>query len=242
VSDVEPATMTQRLMSSNPAQQPSAAPKTVRILIAEDSPLNAEVALAHWPNSATRPTGSPTAQGCWSDPANRLRHHPHGLPNAGTQRLRDHLADPGPGEECCGGRYRGAARLYHRHDGQHPGGQSGKMRGGRHGRFHQKAGRATGAEAALHRGLADRTSQKALEEIIDPVVIAGLRQLRIPGKPDPLARLIDLFLQEAPGQIQALETAVAQNDFSSLSRTFSAAVSLKGGASNLGRAQPRRAL
>ncbi len=89
-------------------------------------------------------------------------------------------------------------------------------------------------EAALHRGLADRATQHALEEIIDPVVIAGLRQLRMPGKPDPLAELIDLFLQEAPAQLQALEKAVAQNDPSSLARTFSATTTLKGSASNLG--------
>jgi CheY-like chemotaxis protein len=89
-------------------------------------------------------------------------------------------------------------------------------------------------EAALHRGLADRAAQKALEEVIDPVVIAGLRQLQIPGKPDPLVGLIDLFLQEAPAQLQALETAVNRNDAASLAQTFSAATSLKGSASNLG--------
>jgi len=89
-------------------------------------------------------------------------------------------------------------------------------------------------EAALHRGLADRASHKALEAVIDPVVIAGLRQLRTPGKPDPVVELIDLFLQEAPGHLQALESAVAQNDHTSLARTFSAAVRLKGGAINLG--------
>lgn len=89
-------------------------------------------------------------------------------------------------------------------------------------------------EAALHRGLADGASQRAIEEVIDPVVIASLRQLRMPGKPDPLAELIDLFLQEAPRHIQALEAAVAQNDHTSLARTFGAASSLKGSASNLG--------
>ncbi len=89
-------------------------------------------------------------------------------------------------------------------------------------------------EAALHRGLADRASQNALEAVIDPVVIAGLRQLQTPGKPDPVAELIDLFFQEAPAQLQALESAVAQNDHTSLARTFSAALRLKGSAINLG--------
>lgn len=89
-------------------------------------------------------------------------------------------------------------------------------------------------EAAVHRGLADRATQRALDEVIDPVVIAGLRQLRMPGKPDPLVELIDMFAQEAPEQIKALERAVSENDYTSLSRTLSAAASLKGSASNLG--------
>jgi CheY-like chemotaxis protein len=89
-------------------------------------------------------------------------------------------------------------------------------------------------EAAVHRGLADRASQQAIEAVIDPIVIAGLRQLRMPGKPDPLVELIALFLQEAPQHIQVLETAVAENDHTSLARIFSAASRLKGSASNLG--------
>lgn len=88
--------------------------------------------------------------------------------------------------------------------------------------------------AAVHRGLADRASQKVLDDVIDPVVIAGLRQLRMPGKPDPLAEIIDLFLQEAPAQLKVLQCAVEQNDYTSLARTISAATSLKGSASNLG--------
>lgn len=89
-------------------------------------------------------------------------------------------------------------------------------------------------EAAIHRGLADRATQQALEEVIDPVIIASLRQLQMPGKPDPLAELIDLFLKEAPEQIQILDRAAAENNAESLSRTFSAAARLKGSASNLG--------
>jgi len=89
-------------------------------------------------------------------------------------------------------------------------------------------------EAAVHRGLADRASQGALDAVIDPVVIAGLRQLRTPGKPDPVAELIDLFLLEAPAQLRALESAVARNDYTSLASAFSAAVRLKGSAINLG--------
>jgi len=89
-------------------------------------------------------------------------------------------------------------------------------------------------EAALHRALADRASQRALEEVIDPVAIAGLRQLRVPGKPDPLAELIELFLHEAPGQLLTMDQAVACNDAHSMSRTLSAAVGLRGSAGNVG--------
>jgi HPt (histidine-containing phosphotransfer) domain-containing protein len=46
--------------------------------------------------------------------------------------------------------------------------------------------------------------------------------------------LIELFLQEAPTQLQALERAVKENDYTSLSRIISAATSLKGSAGNLG--------
>ncbi len=89
-------------------------------------------------------------------------------------------------------------------------------------------------EAALHRGLADRALQRALDAVIDPVVIAGLGQLQMPGKPDPVVELIDLFLEEAPAHVATLEKAVADNDASSLSRTFNALSRLKGSAGNLG--------
>jgi len=89
-------------------------------------------------------------------------------------------------------------------------------------------------EAALHRALADRASQQALEEVIDPVIIAGLRQLRMPGKSDALVDLIDLFLQEAPGRLEAIEKAIARNDANSMAATLNAAAALKGSAVNLG--------
>jgi CheY-like chemotaxis protein/HPt (histidine-containing phosphotransfer) domain-containing protein len=89
-------------------------------------------------------------------------------------------------------------------------------------------------EAALLHALADQASARELDDVIDPVIIAGLHQLRTPGKPDPLVELIDLFLREAPTQLDTMSDAVAKNDYSSLSRTISAATALKGSASNLG--------
>ncbi|HEX9047664.1 MAG TPA: response regulator, partial [Verrucomicrobiae bacterium] len=81
-------------------------------------------------------------------------------------------------------------------------------------------------EVALYRALADQATLKETESVIDPVVIAGLHQLRVPGKPDPVVGLIDLFLSEALTQLDVMSDAVAKNDLSSLSRTISAATAL----------------
>lgn len=89
-------------------------------------------------------------------------------------------------------------------------------------------------EVALLHALADQSATKELEAVIDPVIIAGLHQLRTPGKADPLVELIDLFLREAPAQLDVMSDAVAKNNLSSLSRTLSAATALKGSAGNLG--------
>jgi CheY-like chemotaxis protein/HPt (histidine-containing phosphotransfer) domain-containing protein len=89
-------------------------------------------------------------------------------------------------------------------------------------------------EVALRHALADPAAVKEVDAVIDPVIIAGLHQLRMPGKPDPLVELIDLFLREAPAQLDAMSDAVSKNDLSSLSRTISTVTALKGSASNLG--------
>lgn len=89
-------------------------------------------------------------------------------------------------------------------------------------------------EVALLHARADQAAMKEIEDVIDPVIIAGLHQLRTPGKPDPVAELIDLFLREAPAQLDTMNDAVAKNDLASLSRTISAVTALKGSASNLG--------
>ena len=71
----------------------------------------------------------------------------------------------------------------------------------------------------------------ATEPAIDMAVIAGIRELREPGEPDPLADLIDLFLQDTPLRVAKMQAAIAQSDASALA---SAAHSLKGSSSNLG--------
>lgn len=92
-------------------------------------------------------------------------------------------------------------------------------------------------EAVLRRAFSDRTTARHRDEIIDPVVIAGLRQLRLPGKTDPLIEFIDLFLREAPAGLDAMSDAAAKNDPTSLARVASAAAALKGSAGNLGARQ-----
>lgn len=89
-------------------------------------------------------------------------------------------------------------------------------------------------EVALLHARADQLATKEMEAVIDPVIIAGLHQLRTPGKPDPLVELIDLFLREAPAQLDIMSDAVSKNDMTALSRTISAATALKGSAGNLG--------
>jgi CheY-like chemotaxis protein/HPt (histidine-containing phosphotransfer) domain-containing protein len=100
--------------------------------------------------------------------------------------------------------------------------------------FINKPVQLTELEVALLHALADQKATKEIEAVIDPLIIASLRQLGTPGKPDPLAELIDLFLREAPAQLDIMSEAVAKNDLSSLSRTLSAVTALKGSASNLG--------
>ncbi len=89
-------------------------------------------------------------------------------------------------------------------------------------------------EVALLRARADQSATKEMEMIIDPLIIASLHQLRMPGRPDPLVELIDLFLREAPAQLDTMSDAISKNDLSSLARTISTATALKGSAGNLG--------
>lgn len=100
--------------------------------------------------------------------------------------------------------------------------------------FINKPVRLPELDAALHRALADRAAHLALEEVLDPVILASLRQLRIPGKPDPMIGLIDLFLKEAPAHLDAMEQAIRKNDIAALAQTTSAATALLGSSANLG--------
>jgi two-component system sensor histidine kinase/response regulator len=69
------------------------------------------------------------------------------------------------------------------------------------------------------------------EDAIDPAIIAGLRDLREPGQPDPLQELIELFIKDAKPRIEKMQSALNEMDGNGLA---SAAHTLKGSASNLG--------
>jgi HPt (histidine-containing phosphotransfer) domain-containing protein len=66
---------------------------------------------------------------------------------------------------------------------------------------------------------------------VDQEILNSVRELRIPGEPDPLAELIDLFLQDTPPRIGKVLDAFKAGDVPALER---AAHSLKGSSSNLG--------
>jgi CheY-like chemotaxis protein len=66
---------------------------------------------------------------------------------------------------------------------------------------------------------------------VDLSVIEGLRELREPDEPDPVAELIDLYLADSPNRLVAMKEALAGGN----ARELKAAVhGLKGSSSNLG--------
>jgi len=222
-------------MEPSPTTPPTAAPRPVRILVAEDSPLNQQVALKQLEKLGYQAEGVADGTGA----VEALRQTPYDvilmdcqMPELNGYEATWQIRDAEKQQAAAAGV---ARRVYiiamtanTKADNRDKCLQAGMDD------FIRKPVQLPELEAALHRALADRASQKALDKVIDPVVIAGLHQLRTPGKPDPLAEIIDLFLQAAPAHLQALESAVAQNDHTSLARTFSAAVRLKGSAMNLG--------
>ncbi len=73
---------------------------------------------------------------------------------------------------------------------------------------------------------------RAMEDAaLDFSVLASLRDLSEPGQPDPVVELIDLFLEDAPDRLHAMQTSLDRRDAEALKI---AAHSLKGSAKNLG--------
>ncbi len=95
--------------------------------------------------------------------------------------------------------------------------------------------RATPAASAMQAGAPTAVEQTVApsggEATLDFSVLATLRDLSEPGQPDPVVELIDLFLEDAPDRLRAMETSLTQRDQEALKI---AAHSLKGSAKNLG--------
>jgi len=76
-----------------------------------------------------------------------------------------------------------------------------------------------------------RPEREPREGVLDPAVIAGLRDLREPNQPDPLKELAELFLRDARARLEKMGRALEEKDLPGLA---AAAHTLKGSASNLG--------
>jgi CheY-like chemotaxis protein/HPt (histidine-containing phosphotransfer) domain-containing protein len=94
--------------------------------------------------------------------------------------------------------------------------------------------RATVWESAEPSGIEARPSDEAAEEaaeVVDTRILLRMRSFRIPGEPDPVERLVDLFLRDTPARLTRIRTAVQQNDAQGLD---DAAHALKGSTATLG--------
>ena len=90
---------------------------------------------------------------------------------------------------------------------------------------------ASGVEAIAPPSAEPVTPAPADEATLDFSVLAMLRDLSEPGQPDAVVELIDLFLEDAPDRLQAMQTSLESRDQEALKI---AAHSLKGSAKNLG--------
>ena len=88
-------------------------------------------------------------------------------------------------------------------------------------------------DAAITRGLhaLNEACKKGEVDILDHETLSSVRELRTEGEPDPLAELIDLFLQDTPTRVTKILDAFKAGDVHELER---AAHSLKGSSSNIG--------
>lgn len=87
--------------------------------------------------------------------------------------------------------------------------------------------------AALERARLDPAA-RGQNEVLDTRVIAQLRLLREPNQPDPVAEIVALFEKAVPPLLDAMEQAISRNDISSMADTITSASNLKGSAANLG--------
>ncbi|MBI1840355.1 MAG: PAS domain S-box protein [Verrucomicrobia bacterium] len=91
-------------------------------------------------------------------------------------------------------------------------------------------GRAANGPPPAESGDAASASVAGREEM-DVSVLQGLRELREPGQPDPLAQLVELFLRDSAPRLAVIEEGLSTGQAAPV---IAAAHSLKGSASNLG--------
>jgi two-component system, sensor histidine kinase and response regulator len=95
-------------------------------------------------------------------------------------------------------------------------------------------------QEALLRGANSLVAREHSSEItlelppVNPEVLDTLRSLRLDNEPDPLCELVDLFLQDTPVRLKSIAAAISSANPTQLDAS---AHSLKGSASNLGAAQ-----
>ena len=103
--------------------------------------------------------------------------------------------------------------------------------------FITKPVRVEELEAVLEPGGPARLSSLSAPEAprtgasVSLISLERLRELRIPGQPDPVAEILDLFLAQTPVYLQSLKAACEQQNSERLGR---AAHGLKGSCGNLG--------
>ena len=67
--------------------------------------------------------------------------------------------------------------------------------------------------------------------VLDEAVLDTLRQLTVPGEPDVLTEVLQMFLQEFPPRVERMRNAWAAGNIEEMQRS---AHSLKGSAGNIG--------
>ena len=90
---------------------------------------------------------------------------------------------------------------------------------------------ASAAEAGTPEPADSSAAPHVDDATLDFSVLNTLRDLSEPGQPDPVIELIDLFMEDAPDRLRAMETSLDRRDTEALKI---AAHSLKGSAKNLG--------
>ena len=222
-------------MNTTSDKTETSTPKPVRVLVAEDSPLNQQVALKQLENlgyQADAVSDGSQAVEALARAAYDIILMDCQMPGVNgydaTMLIRDReqeqAATGTPGKRVCIIAMTANTETDNRE----------RCRAAGMDDFINKPVHLPELEAALRRAFSDRAAAMEMDAIVDPVAIAALRQLRRPDKPDPLAEFIDLFLREAPAALDTMGDAVNKNDVMSLSRIVSAASALKGSAGNLG--------